>query len=130
MFGCFDQPYSTGATLHNKQYPVYVLTETTLTAVKPATNSSTDYAFTQYPKCSRVPIIPLLDPFIICTYSIVGNKIYMLRKKKHINDVILLNRVLMYSVICGQWRQEKASLHSRRKKKILFCMITIGNIVM
>lgn len=58
-----------------------------------------------YQKCSRFPIIPQLDSFILCTYSIVSNEIYMLRKKKkHITDVILLNRVLLYSVICGLWR--------------------------
>lgn len=52
------------------------------------------------------------------------------KKKKHITDVILLNRVLLYSVICGLWRKLRVELKSQSQKKILFCMITIGYIVM
>lgn len=76
-------------------------------------------------KCSRFPIIPQPDSFILCTYSIVSNEIYMLRrwrrrrrkKKKHITDVILLNRVLLYSVICGLWRKTEGRTEKSEPKE-------------
>lgn len=43
LFWLFDQPYSTGATLHKKQYHVYALTKT-ITAVISATHTSTESA--------------------------------------------------------------------------------------
>lgn len=52
-------------------------------------------------------------------------------KKKAYQWCYPTGQVPLYSVmICGQWRQRKASLHCRRQKKILFCMITVDNIVM
>lgn len=51
-------------------------------------------------------------------------------KKEHITDVILLNRVLLYSVICGLWSWQKVSSAQWKAKENLFCTITMGNIVM
>lgn len=129
LFWLFDQPYSTGATLHKKQYHVYALAKRNHNSSYNSNKKLQPSQHPQYQKCSRFPIIPQLDSFILCTYSIVGNKIYMLKKKAY-HWCYSTEQGLLYSVICGLWRKQKANVHSWRLKKILFCMITIGNIVM
>lgn len=39
------------------------------------------------------------------------------KKKKHITDVILLNRVLLYSVICGLWRKTEGRTEKSEPKE-------------
>lgn len=118
----FDQPYSTGATQkavscvcafrkqHNSSNNINNIISYNLQNPEPTVSEVLQGSY-----C----IIPQLDSFILlCTYSIVGNEILHV-KKKHITDVILLNRVLMYSVICGLWCQQKASLQSEAKENTI-----------
>lgn len=39
------------------------------------------------------------------------------KKKRHITDVILLNRVLLYSVICGLWRKTEGGTEKSEPKE-------------
>lgn len=123
FFGCLTNRIA--QEQHKKQYHMYALTKT---AVISATvdrirthNIRSAPEFLLYHSTAG---------FIYIMYILYCRQQDLHVKKKHITDVILLNRVLLYSVICGLWRQQRASLHSQRWKKILFCMITMGNIVM
>lgn len=128
LFWLFDQPYSTGATLHTKQYHVYALTKT---------NSSSSNISNK--RIDRISIRSMRSAPEFLSFhswihlymyiSIVGNKIYMLRKS--------ISLMLFYwtGFYCIVWFvvygvNRRPVLHSWREKKILFCMITIGNIVM
>lgn len=102
FFGCLTNRIAQEQHFTKSSNHMYALNLTAATAVISTTNTSTESA-------------PAISEVLQSSYHSTAGFIYIMYifycrqqdlhvKKKHITDVILLNRVLLYSVICGLWR--------------------------